>query len=60
MRKTLIILTLIAAVGMLACSSTQSSGELPTPTLDLPATIQVAVQTAVAEQSSPTSSPKSL
>ena len=53
-RKTLIILILVVAVGLLACSSAQSSGELPTPTPDLQASIQVAVQTAVAEQSSPT------
>ena len=54
MRNTLIILSLVVAVGLLACSSAQSSGELPTPTPDLQATIQVAAQTAVAEQSSPT------
>ena len=51
MRKTLIILILVVAVGLLACSSAQSSRELPTPTRDWGATIQVAVQTAVAEQS---------
>ena len=54
MRKTLIILTSIVAMGILACSSAQSSDELPTPTPDLPATIRVAVQTAVAEQAAPT------
>ena len=54
MRKTLIILILVVGVGLLACSSAQSSGKLPTWTPDLSATIQVDVQTAVAEQSSPT------
>ena len=54
MRKTLIILILVVGVGLLACSSAQSSGELPTQTRDLGATIQVAVQTAMAEQSPPT------
>lgn len=54
MRITLIILTSIVAMVMLACSAAQSSGELPTPTPDLAATIQVAVRTAVAEQAAPT------
>ncbi len=57
MREKLIILTLAIVVGMLAllaCSSAQSTSELPTETPDLPATIQVAVQTAVAEQTAPT------
>ena len=53
MRKILVILTVVVTVGLLACSSAQSSGELPTPTPNLQATIQVAVQTAVAEQSPP-------
>ena len=35
MRKTLIILILVVGVGLLACSSAQSSRELPTPTRDL-------------------------
>ena len=54
MRKTLIILILVVAVGLLACSSAQSSGELPTPARDSAATLRVAWRTAMAEQSSPT------
>lgn len=54
MRKTLIILTSIVTMGILACSPAQSLDEFSTPTPDLAATIQVAVQTAVAEQAAPT------
>ncbi len=54
MSKASIILASLVAMGILACSSAQSSSELPTPTPDLPATIRVAVQTAVAEQAAPT------